>query len=75
MEFYNSQLDFCFNEIAKNCKIKRKKDVAINHLTITMEKLKPDDNLRILIWEIINKLKRIEPSDGPQREIKYDEDE
>jgi hypothetical protein len=56
-----SSIEYIIGEIAKNCENKRKKDVAINHLTKVMEKLKLEDKLRIQVWDIINCLKKIEP--------------
>ena len=58
---YNSAIDFYVKEIAKNCKNKRKKNVAIKHLTKVMESLKIEDKLRIQLWEIIQVLEKIEP--------------
>jgi replication fork clamp-binding protein CrfC len=55
-----SSIECILSEIAKNCENKRKKDVAINHLTKVMETLKLEDKLRIQIWDIINFLKKIE---------------
>lgn len=56
-----SSIEYLLNDIAKNCKNERKKDVAINHLTKVMESLKVEDKLRIQLWDIIRCLKNIEP--------------
>lgn len=58
---YNSAIDFYLKEIAKNCKNKCKKTVAVRHLTKVMESLKIEDKLRIQLWEIIQVLEKIEP--------------
>ena len=55
-----SSIEYVLTEISKNCENKRKKDVAINHLTKVMESLKIEDKLRIQLWDIINYLKKIE---------------
>ncbi len=59
---YNSAVDFYLKEISKNCKNKRKKTVAIKHMTKVMESLKIEDKLRIHLWEIIQVLDKIEPN-------------
>lgn len=56
-----SSIEYLLNDILKNCKNERKKDVAINHLVKVMESLKVEDKLRIQLWDIINCLKKIEP--------------
>jgi hypothetical protein len=58
---YNSAIEFYLQEIANNCKIKRKKDVAIKHLSKVYETLKVEDKLRIQLWDIIKTLEKIEP--------------
>jgi hypothetical protein len=58
---YNSAIEFYLQEIANNCKIKRKKDVAIKHLSKVYETLKVEDKLRIQLWDIIKTLEKVEP--------------
>ena len=69
-----SSIEYILGEIAKNCENKRKKDVAINHLTKVMETLKLEDKLRIQRWDIVNCLKKIEPkSNNYDHEDYYDD--
>lgn len=58
---YNSAIEFYLQEIANNCKIKSKKDVAIKHLSKVYETLKVEDKLRIQLWDIMKTLEKIEP--------------
>ena len=68
---YNSAIDFYLKEIAKNCKNKCKKNIAIKHLTVVMESLKIEDKLRIQLWEIIQVLEKIEQGRNNDDEDEY----
>jgi len=52
-------LEYILDSIKMNCKNKNKKRVAIQHLTEKMEKLPPEDKLRVELWIIIKELEKI----------------